>query len=74
MVGHHWLRAPELAPTAELSKEIAETLEKIEAFAKKVHSGEIVGSAGAFKNLLSVGMPGRDKMKVFFLDNTDADG
>ena len=90
MVGHYWLRAPELAPTAELSKEIAETLEKIEAFAKKVHSGEIVGSAGAFKNLLCVGiggsalgpqfvasalgMPGRDKMKVFFLDNTDADG
>lgn len=90
MVGHYWLRAPELAPTPELSAEIATTVERIEAFAKKVHSGEIVGSTGTFKNLLCVGiggsalgpqfvasalgMPGRDKMRVFFLDNTDSDG
>lgn len=90
MVGHYWLRAPELAPTAELAAEIAGTTEKIEAFAKKIHNGEIVGSTGTFKNLLCVGiggsalgpqfvasalgMPGRDKMKVFFLDNTDSDG
>lgn len=90
MVGHYWLRAPQLAPTAELSAEIAGTVEKIEAFAKKVHAGEIRGSAGTFKNLLCIGiggsalgpqfvasalgMPGRDAMKVFFLDNTDADG
>lgn len=90
MVGHYWLRAPQLAPTAELAAEIAGTVEKIEAFAKKIHDGEIAGSAGTFKNLLCIGiggsalgpqfvasalgMPGRDKMKVFFLDNTDADG
>ena len=90
MVGHYWLRAPELAPTPELTAEIAGTLDRIEAFAKKIHAGEIRGSAGAFKNLLCIGiggsalgpqfvssalgMPGRDKMKVFFLDNTDADG
>lgn len=90
MVGHYWLRAPELAPTPELSAEIATTVERIEAFAKKVHSGEIAGSTGTFKNLLCVGiggsalgpqfvasalgMPGRDKMRVFFLDNTDSDG
>ena len=90
MVGHYWLRAPELAPTAELAAEIAGTIEKIEAFATKIHNGEIAGSAGTFKNLLCIGiggsalgpqfvasalgMPGRDRMKVFFLDNTDADG
>lgn len=90
MVGHYWLRAPQLAPTAELAAEIAGTVGKIEAFAKKIHDGEIAGSAGTFKNLLCIGiggsalgpqfvasalgMPGRDKMKVFFLDNTDADG
>lgn len=90
MVGHYWLRAPELAPTPELTAEIAGTLDRIEAFAKKIHAGEIRGSAGAFRNLLCIGiggsalgpqfvssalgMPGRDKMKVFFLDNTDADG
>lgn len=90
MVGHYWLRAPQLAPTAELAAEIAGTTDKIEAFAKKVHAGEIRGSAGTFRNLLCIGiggsalgpqfvasalgMPGRDKMKVYFLDNTDADG
>lgn len=90
MVGHYWLRAPQLAPTAELAAEIAGTVGKIEAFAKKIHDGEIAGSAGTFKNLLCIGiggsalgpqfvasalgMPGHDKMKVFFLDNTDADG
>lgn len=90
MVGHYWLRAPKLAPNPELAAEIAGTTEKIEAFAKKIHSGEIRGNAGAFKNLLCIGiggsalgpqfvasalgMPGRDKMKVYFLDNTDADG
>lgn len=90
MVGHYWLRAPQLAPTAEISSEIAETTSRIEAFAKKIHAGEIRGNAGAFKNLLCIGiggsalgpqfvasalgMPGRDKMKVYFLDNTDADG
>ncbi len=90
MVGHYWLRAPQLAPTAEISAEIAETTSRIEAFAKKIHAGEIRGNAGAFKNLLCIGiggsalgpqfvasalgMPGRDKMKVYFLDNTDADG
>jgi len=90
MVGHYWLRAPKLAPTQELVAEIAGTTEKIETFAKKIHSGEIRGSAGVFKNLLCIGIggsalgpqfvasalgtPGRDKMKVYFLDNTDADG
>lgn len=90
MVGHYWLRAPQLAPTAELTAEISGTVDKIEAFAKKIHSGEICGNGGAFKNLLCIGiggsalgpqfvasalgMPGRDKMKVFFLDNTDSDG
>lgn len=90
MVGHYWLRAPQLAPTREIAEEIAGTVDKIEAFAKKVHAGEIRGNAGTFRNLLCIGiggsalgpqfvasalgMPGRDRMNVFFLDNTDADG
>lgn len=41
MVGHYWLRDPDLAPTPELRQEIVETLEQIETFAEKVHSGEI---------------------------------
>ena len=38
MVGHYWLRNPELAPAA-LKNEIIDNLDQIEAFVKKVHSG-----------------------------------
>jgi len=34
MVGHYWLRKPELAPTPELTKEISDNVEKIKAFAR----------------------------------------
>ena len=30
MVGHYWLRAPELAPTPEIKAEIVENIDKIE--------------------------------------------
>src|SRR5471030_3322861 len=39
MVGHYWLRAPQLAPTAELRTAITGTLEAIKAFTAKVHKG-----------------------------------
>ncbi len=90
MVGHYWLRAPQLAPTPELQAEIAGTTDAILAFAADVHAGKVAGTAGKFKNLLCVGiggsalgpqfvasalgMPGKDKMAVYFLDNTDPDG
>ncbi|MCR5183815.1 MAG: glucose-6-phosphate isomerase [Opitutales bacterium] len=90
MVGHYWLRAPQLAPTEALCEEIAKTTEAILSFAADVHSGKVSGTAGVFKNLLCVGiggsalgpqfvasalgMPGKDKMAVYFLDNTDPDG
>lgn len=90
MVGHYWLRTPSLAPTPEIRGQIEGALSKIKEFARKVHSGEICGSAGKFENLLCIGIggsalgpqfvsealgsPKSDKMKVFFLDNTDPDG
>lgn len=90
MVGHYWLRAPQLAPTPELQAEIAGTTDAILTFAADVHAGKVAGTAGKFKNLLCVGiggsalgpqfvasalgMPGKDKMAVYFLDNTDPDG
>lgn len=90
MVGHYWLRTPELAPDEQLTKEIRDTLAAIKAFAKKVHDGEIKGSTGSFENLLVIGIggsalgpqfvaqalgsPKADKMRVFFFDNTDPDG
>lgn len=90
MVGHYWLRAPELAPNPEIKSEIKDNVAKIIEFAKKVHDGEIKGSAGKFENVLCIGIggsalgpefvaealssPKSDKMKVYFLDNTDPDG
>ncbi len=90
MVGHYWLRAPELAPSEEITREISQNLRKIHHFANWVHSGEIAGQSGSFQNLLVVGIggsalgpqlvgnalghPKRDRLAVHFLDNTDPDG
>src|SRR5271170_5256676 len=56
MVGHYWLRAPQLAPTEEINKEIVSTLAAIMAFASKVHSGTIAGPGGKFTHLLVIGI------------------
>ncbi|MCR6657046.1 MAG: glucose-6-phosphate isomerase [Opitutus sp.] len=90
MVGHYWLRAPQLAPTAALTQEITSTVAAIKDFAAKVHSGEISGPKGKFKTVLVVGIggsalgpqlvnhalgnPRKDKLSVAFVDNTDPDG
>jgi glucose-6-phosphate isomerase len=90
MVGHYWLRAPKLAPTKEISEEIASTVASIKVFASRVHSGAVAGPAGKFTHLLVIGIggsalgpqlvshalgqPGRDRMDVHFFDNTDPDG
>jgi glucose-6-phosphate isomerase len=58
MVGHYWLRAPQLAPNDEIRNEITSTLEAIKTFASKVHKGEIVGTAGKFRDLLVIGIGG----------------
>jgi len=90
MVGHYWLRAPELAPTEEIKNDIINTINDIKEFSREVHSGKIRGQTGVFKNLLVIGIggsalgpqfvanalgnPSSDKMSVFFFDNTDPDG
>jgi glucose-6-phosphate isomerase len=59
MVGHYWLRAPQLAPTKELSNEISSTLASIKDFAAKVHSGAIKSPGGAkFTHVLVIGIGG----------------
>ncbi len=58
MVGHYWLRTPELAPTAELRTAITSTLEAIKAFTAKVHKGELAAPAGKFKEVLVIGIGG----------------
>jgi len=90
MVGHYWLRTPELAPTPEIRNEIEATREDVAAFAAAVHSGKIAAPGGkAFTQVLVVGIGGSalgpqfiadalgttgDRMKLHFLDNTDPDG
>jgi glucose-6-phosphate isomerase len=90
MVGHYWLRAPQLASTPEISSEISSTLAAIKDFAGRVHSGALAGPKGPFKHLLVIGIggsalgpqfvshalghPRKDKLAVSFFDNTDPDG
>ncbi len=59
MVGHYWLRAPDLAPHAELGEAIRTALNQIKVFASNVHHGEITASNGKpFTDLLVVGIGG----------------
>ena len=59
MVGHYWLRAPKLAPTPALAKEISDTLAAIKDFTVKVHAGTIAPAPGKkFTQLLVIGIGG----------------
>jgi len=59
MVGHYWLRAPELAPSDELRSAIQDTLADIKSFAQQIHSGEIKTASGqSFTHVLVVGIGG----------------
>ena len=59
MVGHYWLRAPQLAPTKEIALEITGTVESIQRFAAGVHEGKIKPpKAERFTQVLSIGIGG----------------
>ena len=89
-VGHYWLRAPELAPEAEIGRGIRDALADVHWFAEEVHASRMVPqTAERFTHLLLIGIGGSalgpqlvadalgspaDKMRVFFFDNTDPDG
>lgn len=89
MVGHYWLRAPELAPPG-IGEVVTKTLKAMLEFSQKVHEGAIKPEKAAkFSNVLVVGIGGsalgpqfvaqalgqaNDKMRPFFFDNTDPDG
>jgi glucose-6-phosphate isomerase len=90
MVGHYWLRAPELAPNGE-GAEIEKTIRDIKQFAAQIHDGSIAPQqARQWKNILVIGIggsalgpqfvaralgqPRSDKLKPYFFDNTDSDG
>ena len=59
MVGHSWLRNPQLAPTESIQQEIQETRQSIAKFVSKVHTGEICNANGEhFKHVLVIGIGG----------------
>ncbi len=90
MVGHYWLRAPELAPKREITRDIQKNLQAIKDFSKKVHAGKIKSQKGKpFSRILIIGIGGsalgpqfvsdalrtsRDPIRPYFFDNTDPDG
>ncbi|MGB7085175.1 MAG: glucose-6-phosphate isomerase [Phormidesmis sp.] len=90
MVGHYWLRNPELAPSDELKKDITGTLSAVKNFANKIRSGEITPPTGdRFTDVLSVGIGGSalgpqfvskalasvdPDIDIHFIDNTDPVG
>ena len=88
MVGHYWLRNPDLAPTPELKQAITGPLAALKAFAAKVHAGEVAAPNGNFQQLLLIGIGGSAlgpqlvaeaigqgvKLPIFFFDNTDPAG
>lgn len=90
MVGHYWLRAPELAPTPALGESIRQTIREIQTFAQNIHTGVIrPATAPRFTDLLCVGIGGSalgpqfvsqclagsaPAMEIHFIDNTDPDG
>jgi glucose-6-phosphate isomerase len=59
MVGHYWLRAPKLAPTPEITREITDSVESIKKFAAAVHAGTVKPpTAARFTQLLAIGIGG----------------
>lgn len=90
MVGHYWLRAPQLAPDDDLRAAIEKNLRTIKNFVQQVHSGTIAPPQGdGFYVVLVVGIGGsalgpqfvsdalgttNDPMILRFVDNTDPDG
>ncbi len=90
MVGHYWLRAPELAPDPAIRAAISETQAAVIDLAARVHSGAIAPEkAKRFRHAVVVGIGGSSlgpqlvddalrsdapPIAVHFADNTDPDG
>ena len=90
MVGHYWLRNPDLAPTSDLTKEITHTLNQVKIVQDALGDGELTSPHGSFTDLLIIGIggsalgpqfvgkalskPSGDDLDAHFFDNTDPDG
>jgi glucose-6-phosphate isomerase len=69
MVGHYWLRTPDLAPSREIAAEIRKTVEDVKTFAARVHGGAIKPpSVARFTRILSIGIGGSALGPMFVAD------
>jgi len=89
MVGHYWLRNPELAPSEEIKAQITEPIAALKKFTEDIENGKITPASGQrFENLLIIGiggsalgpqlvyqaLGGESKLTTYFFDNTDPAG
>ena len=69
MVGHYWLRAPQLAPNQEIAGEITNSVESIQKFAADVHAGKIrPPNVVRFAHALAIGIGGSALGPMFVSD------
>jgi glucose-6-phosphate isomerase len=69
MVGHYWLRAPNLAPSREITAEIRKTVADVKSFAADIHGGGIKPAAAKkFARVLSIGIGGSALGPMFVAD------
>ncbi|MEB3190191.1 MAG: glucose-6-phosphate isomerase [Snowella sp.] len=90
MVGHYWLRNPDLAPNEALKQEILEPLAQIQDFVAQVHQGVIKPPrSDKFTDIVSIGIGGSalgpqfvaealspdfPPLAIHFIDNSDPAG
>jgi glucose-6-phosphate isomerase len=69
MVGHYWLRAPDLAPTPEIAAEIRKTVADVKAFATAIHAGKTgPPKAELYTGVLCIGIGGSALGPMFVAD------
>lgn len=69
MVGHYWLRSPQLAPTKEIVDEMTSTISAIKVFTSDVHAGKIAPArADKFTQILLIGIGGSALGPMFVAD------
>lgn len=90
MVGHYWLRAPELSPTIQIKEAIEKQTARVRQFVERVHSGQLRSGKGKpFTDFIQIGIGGsalgpqlltdcfgadQEGLRAHYIDNTDADG
>ncbi len=78
MVGHYWLRAPELAPDQALGQAITRVHNQLEALDPGPHTDLLVvgiGGSALGPQLVADALAGPgDRLRLHWLDNTDPEG